>query len=467
MLLFISILIPVLLGNTLLVLIFSRQKQVKKQKYNFIEFLCWSYGLGAGLVTFSMFILVLLKVPFSLLNFNLVIISLLVLGFIFIIVNKKNIPKFFLPQIKISRLTFLELILILVILFEIGFVFSEALSRPIFVFDTLTNWAFKAKIFFFEESNVFNPLSPLSLAGASHLNYPLHGPFLMAWVYLWLGEINETSVNLIFAFYFLSLLGLIYFSLRHFVPRKISLIFTMFLSTMPLFNYHGFNAYVDLPFTFYFTGAVIFLFRYFKEKDSPCLILAGLWAGLASLTKNEGLMLSVVLLIVFGIYLIREKKIKTEFKNFLFFIFYFLFLTLPWIIFKIIFHLGYSNVDTGKVFLNQFHPEIFDQVFRQIFLANSFHLWPGIFLLIFLIKWRQVKVNYNFYLFFIILITLAAYFVLYLFTSSYQFMIDGTAFCRNMMVLIPTSIFLAALLVKDQKTPDLPLPSLRVLLSLK
>jgi 4-amino-4-deoxy-L-arabinose transferase-like glycosyltransferase len=317
-------------------------------------------------------------------------------------------------------------------------------------FDALAIWAWKAKVFFFEKLRAFKIDSPLFLGGGSHINYPLHLPLLMTWTYFWLGKANDVLVNLIFALYFISLLGLFYFSLRNFLSRQISLIFTMFLSTLPLLNYHGFNAYADLPLTFYFTTSAIFLIRYFQEKRSAWPILAGLFAGLAGWTKNEGLMLAIILFIVFIIYLIKEKKLKANFKHFLFYILSSAFLLLPWLIFKKIFHLGFSNLEPGALVFDRFHLEVLPEIFKQTFFYHSFHLWPGIFVLVLIFYWPQLKKYQNFYLFLIILGSLIAYFILYFFTPTSQFLLGGTVLGRNLMTIIPLTIFLSALLINPE-----------------
>jgi len=235
--------------------------------------------------------------------------------------------------------------------------------------------------------------------------------------------------------------------LRPLVSRKIALIFTLFLATIPLFDYHGFNAYVDLPLTFYFTAAAIFLFYYFQKKHLFWLILSGLFSGLAAWTKNEGLMLAALLFIVLLYFLLKEKGSK---KDVFFYFLSFIFFVLPWFIFKGVHHLGFSNVDYQTLPFNQFHPEIFLSVLKQVFLFHSFHLWPGIFVLILLINLSKFKTNSFLCLFLVVFGGLIAFFILYLFTANAQHVLDGHIVSRNLMTIIPLSIFLSALLSDDK-----------------
>jgi len=364
------------------------------------------------------------------------------------------------------NLNFLEVILIFIIIFEIGFVFFESSLRPAINYDTLATWGWKAKVFFYQPKEAFTPNSNLFLGGGGHQNYPLHIPILMTWVYLWLAEVNDVAVNLIFALCFVGLIGFVYLSLRKEIGRQKSLIFTMFLATLPLLDYHGFNAYADLPLAFYFTLAAIFLFRYFKNRQTPDLILAGILAGLTTWVKNEGLMLAGVLMIVLFIHLIREKMVKNEVKRFLFSVFCFLIFFLPWFIFKKFFGLGYGLNTATNFQLSGFHPEILPKILEQLFIFHSFHLWPGIFLIILgmriacLRPYRRLADRTSTtrtgtsecalrVLFLIVFGALAGFLFIYLFSPAYEFAVNGMASSRNLLVIMPLTIFLAAYLFRS------------------
>ena len=391
---------------------------------------------------------------------------------------------------RILRFNFLEIILIIIIVFEIVFVFFSAGLRPTINFDALDNWALKGKLFYYQPELTFNSQSNLFLGGGSHRNYPLHVPLLMTWSYFWLGQVNDTLINLIFAFYYLALIAFVYFCLRDFVLRKTALFFTMLLATLPLLSYHGFVAYADLILCFYFTLAAICLFKHICQTKPPYrfnLFLAGLFTGLSTWVKNEGLMLAGVLLIVFLIYLWRSglQRGRTSVKkDLLNFIFGFLLFFLPWIIFKIYFGFGFSGLTLkGPIGFGEFHPEVLLPLLRQVFVLNSFHVWPVIFILILLFSWRQLfpRLSYSHgrpaqipsglcginirralpaphrtcsgagvrLLFLTIIGVLAAYFILYFFTPYFQFVLDGTIVGRNLLTILPISVFLGGLIIDE------------------
>lgn len=363
-------------------------------------------------------------------------------------------------------ITFLEIFLILIIIFEIGFVVFESTLRPVMQFDALSNWAWKAKILFYQPHEFFTKTSELFLGGV-HPNYPFVIPLIMAGIYYLFGQVNDMVVGLFFALHFVILIGFIYWSLKSLgaqPPKRFSkkqrtfaLVFTALLSTIPLLSYHGFSSYADLPLTLYFTIASIFLFKYMAvQPRTYYLVIAGIFAGLSTLAKNEGLMLSAVLFIVFILYTWKTHyrgrvPIVTIVKQFTFFIVPFLILFLPWFAFKLYFGLGYSNVP-GPLFTG-FHLEVVPAFLQQIFLSNSFHIWPGIFLIILFFKAPLVFSRPYVYILLIIFGVVCAYLIIYIFTPSYEFALAGTIIGRNILTIIPLTIFLAGLLFqqKNQK----------------
>lgn len=350
-----------------------------------------------------------------------------------------------------------HILLILIIIFEVGFVVFESTLRPVIQADALYSWAWKAKVLFYQPYEFFNKSSDFFLGGGgANPNYPFFLPMIMAGIYYVLGNVNDALVGLLFALHFVAIVVFMYISLRWFVSRSIALLSTAILSTIPLLSYHGLSAYPDVPLTLYFTIAGIFLFKYMyavRPRTSD-LVAAGIFAGLSTWIKNEGLMLSGVLFIVFILYTWKSDyrgrdTIVDMVKRLVFFAGPFLFFFLPWFVFKLYFGLSYSNVSGS--FFTGFHPEVVINFFQQIFISNSFHLWPAIFLLILFLRARCVVRAPYIYLLFIIIGAIGAYGMLYVFTPSYEFALDGTVIGRNMLTIVPLSIFLAGLLFSDKK----------------
>ena len=458
--LFLSIIIPLIFGFCILNLFFYAtpyfiKRSPDNEKHNILEFFIWSYGTGCGLITLFIFVLSILGLPFNLWVFNLPLLILFLINIIFIFLKRRIAVQLYFSSFR--RFSFIEIALILIILFEIFFALSESVLRPVINFDAIAQWGWNAKVLFFEGHQFFDSHSDLFLGGV-HINYPLHIPLLMTWFYFWqkpIGDIaflrqidtnliNDASVNLLFSLYFLALVGLIYFSLRRIVSRKLSLLFAAILATLPLIDYHSFNAYADLPLAFYFTGAAVFMFFYFQNQRKQWLILSAIFSGLAAWTKNEGLFLAIIIFVILFLYLLKEKKIRTHLKDLAIFFIIFSVIFWPWMLYKLFYGLGYSNMANDSFGSLGFHPEIFSPVLFQIFFARSFNLWFGIFVLILFIRLKQLKKDHNLYLLLIILGSVLSYFLIYLLTPSFKFAMDGTVVGRNFITIAPFSIFLAA-----------------------
>ncbi len=448
--LILSLLSSFVFGAGILFLL-SHKKDIKISR---VKFCIFSFALGTGLTSFLMFWFGLIGLSWLVFAMALVILD----GIFIVLMLMQKWGFLERPARKKLNWSWLEILLVLIIIFEIGFVFISAGLRPVINFDALNNWAFRGKVFFLEPELAFDSQGNFFLGSQVQQNYPLHIPLYLTWVYFWLGEVNDALVGLVFAFYFLALIGFVFFSIKKRTGWRISLIFTMFLATLPLLNYHGFVAYADLCLSFYFTLAAISLFNYLTQKRKIDLIGAGLFTGLMPWVKNEGLMLAVVLVTVFLIYLLNlfrkkyNKEIRfQEIKRFFSFIYGSLIFFLPWLIFKIWFGFGFDSVQPGSgITFIGWHPEIFMPLWQQIFLSNSFHIWPGVFVLILILFYKKVFTPPYFYLFLMILGGFLAYLTLYIFTASFEFVSQGTVVGRNLITLVPISIFLAALLFKHK-----------------
>lgn len=459
--LFVSLFIPWLIGAEVLNLL-KRRFSASGQPGP--VWLVFSFALGLGLTSYLMFWSGLIGLPLKVFMATLTGLAGISAVFYlmrftvfnrgkFLVSEKTWFKNLFSLNLKIDFLSIVKIILLLIIIFQVVFIFTEAGLRPHIYVDILENWGWKAKVFFYQPDQAFNPQSSLFLGGESHRHYPLHVSLFMTWIYSWLGEVNDALINVVFVFYFIALLILVYFTLRSWTKsdpwrNALNLVLTAVLATLPLLNYHGFNAYADLPLTFYFTLAAVCFFNYLKNHSRLNLVLAALFAGLSVWVKNTGLVLSAVIFIVFLIYLINsylKKDWRSAGKDFLFFCFWFVIFIGPWLVFKKIFAIVYI----GNPAVSWFHPEVIPAVFQQIFLLRSFHFWPFIFVLILMFKWRKIGIYPNYYLFLVILGAIAVYFCLYLFTTHYEYVIDGTSVGRNFLTLMPISVFLAGILLKD------------------
>ncbi|MGB9609200.1 MAG: hypothetical protein ACPL3E_02375 [Minisyncoccia bacterium] len=433
-----------------------------KVKFFFLEKLALGFGLGTLVITFIIFILSFFGFRFSqsnilILSAGLLIVSL-VISYFFqpfrISLQIRNLPiRIFQNKSKIISHIFL-LILILIIIFKIGYVFAEAYLRPIIQFDAVANWSLRARVFFFQERIPIHPQEPYWLGAGGHENYPLHLPLLELWASKILGQWHEPTLEMISPFYYLSLLIIFYFTLSHLIGKKLAIIFTFFLATLPFLNYHAFAAYADLPLSFYLTAAVILCFLGLKKNNGAYFSLAILFCFGAAWIKNEGLFLSLIILFCLTIYLLIKKQLKSYLRLISLWLIFFI-LLLPWLIFMAYHHLGFSNIGarpspaSGPMVFG-FYPRALSFIWASLLLESGWHiLW--LVLILTLISWPKSFFNkFNLFLGLNVFGSLFFYFALYLFTSAnFEYLKMGMILNRNLLTVVPLVLFYLGLIFSE------------------
>jgi len=179
--------------------------------------------------------------------------------------------------------------------------------------DAFAIWNLHARFLFLGGSHWrdgFNALIPWS-----HPDYPLLLPAATARFCSYAG-INSPMVpavlGLVFAFSTLSLLVSSLFQLR---GPNAALLAGIALSSTPFFAEHGAAQYADVPLSFFILATIVLL--HFGSHLEPiiqsrrlnrCWTLAGVAAGFAAWTKNEGLLFLTALLFAFCLFSITKRS---------------------------------------------------------------------------------------------------------------------------------------------------------------
>ncbi|MBN2057416.1 MAG: hypothetical protein JW782_01285 [Candidatus Saganbacteria bacterium] len=449
-----SLLFPLLLGYCIVALVL-RNRTISPA----LERFAWAFGLGTAFLTMVMFILVLLKVPLTLANIILPCLVLLCPALFLII--KKRYPLFGLFSLSATfrsvliadkeqgRLVYWsERTLLLAVILKIGYVFFEALIKPVVAWDAWTSWAFKARIFFIDKVPLVSYFEryPIGIK-----DYPLHIPFLETWIYNCLGVWNDQVVKIIFPLYFVCLLLILYYGLRRLLPRLNSLIFTFVLSALPFLTYHATISYADFPLAFYYLAGLMLLYLFMASKDKSFLLLSMLYLGCLPWVKKEGMLLLAVVLFVYLLYLFFEKdgaSFKDKLLSDLKYLVVPLLLSAPWALFKTAMGIG-ANRDQ-RPYLPAFSvlAERLVNLLRisgeKMFFSGNWNiLWALFFLVGAIYFWRIISSKAK-YLFLTVLLNLAALAAIYLFTDSYKYLLDGTTLNRNMLTFIPSLVLCLA-----------------------
>ena len=425
--------------------------------------LALAYGLGSMLMTISLFFqLFIFKNHFSLLSSWLVILIEVIILLILVIrrgvfprreiwqsvFNLTKQIKFLKEWRSIFSSSKRALIILVVILILINSLISlnNALSRPMATFDSLATWSWKAKILFQETEISFNPETFFYLGGGGHLNYPWHVPLAQYWLQVNLGTYHDSLPNLIFVFYFFALLIVIFHFLKRYLSIFQALVFSFFLSSMPLVFYHAFNAYADLSLTFYISVALIFSIFWLTRKQRSDFYLSAIFWGLSFWIKDAALIFYLAFLLAFLIYVLKK---KLRFKDWVKYILTTLLVISPWLIFKINYQLSFSNVGWSWLF----QPRAIISFMETMFVSYSWNIWWFIVLIVVFLNFKKIISSFVqsfFWLF--LLVSFLGLILLFSFTPAAQYALDNTALSRTLIPLAISSIMAVGLALSRKRS---------------
>jgi hypothetical protein len=178
--------------------------------------------------------------------------------------------------------------------------------------DAFAIWNLHARFLFLGGAHWRDGFSPL--IPWSHPDYPLLLPASVAHFWTFIGN-DDPAVPAVtgFAFTF-STVGLLFSSLYVIRGRVVATLGGVALLATPAFFEVGAWQYADIPLSFFFLAAVA-LFALHEERSdgasrpSPGLLaLAGLAAGFAAWTKNEGLLFLCAFLMARFLILVRRER---------------------------------------------------------------------------------------------------------------------------------------------------------------
>lgn len=152
-------------------------------------------------------------------------------------------------------------------------------------------------------------------------DYPLLLPLSVARGWEYVGRdtvLIPITIALLFTF---AVATLLYSSLSVLRSKGQGLLAGLILLGTPYFILRGAAQEADVPLSFFFLATVVLLLLYGRaaDKNSVLLILAGLMAGFAAWTKNEGWLFLVAVVAARSIVMIVGKNWKAHLRQMLFF----------------------------------------------------------------------------------------------------------------------------------------------------
>jgi hypothetical protein len=480
--LFVSLSIPVAVGYLLASWFLSDDAEV-----GVFERLFLGYGLGLGLLSLEMLVLGLLGVPYTIFSITAVQ-FLFSLVLVYLMYRGGGVKEALFSggigtggrgaaNLKSGWKLYLSLFLVIWVFFKMGLVVQESIVRPMYAWDTWANWSAGAKLFFYEKGLVLDTADE-NFFGKGYrvfLGHPLNTPLLQVWIALWEGAFHEAHVKAWAAFYYISLMGILFLAVTRDSNPFYGIISVFFLSTVPILTFHGMEGYADLPLSYYGLAATVCLWRYMGTEKRGYLIVSGALLGAGCFTKNEGLLFFLAILAVLCLFIVLERKkpLPAVFS----FLIAFLVMAGPWFLFKALggFGFGHGGEQSAMTWFGDpkvsagvargIHWDVIAVALKEIFFKANFNLIFPFWIVLTGFALKTVFRTNLKYLYIVILALMAMFMFIYLIFESTA-VTEITGLHRNTLTYVPIIFFASAVLaariwpprVESPLTEDGPLP---------
>jgi len=204
----------------------------------------------------------------------------------------------------LPRLSGLEAVLVAAGTMVVLAYLLSLVAKPLFGFDAIALWLFKAKLYYGQQS--------VSLQAVSHdvgrnLDYPPLLSLMVASLYTLIGQANDLLGKAVTFIFVLVGAAASLTALGRWLDRPLAITFTFVLVAMPMFApalltgpYFG---YADYPLGIFMMLSLLFFFEGQTTRRATSYLFAVVFAALAALTKNEGLPLLAIVLVLLAIHL--------------------------------------------------------------------------------------------------------------------------------------------------------------------
>lgn len=423
------------------------------------ERLCLGYGAGLGAASYFIFLLGAFKVPYTLAS---VLPPFLILIIICAAVS-------FLARQKAGEawasggggtgaegvlIKTLMAVLIVWIGFKVSFVLIEGLNRPILAQDSWFNRS--AKVFFYNRGLMLDTADEHFFGRGYRiiLGYPLLTFMEQLWVSFMIGTFHESLAKAWAPFYFLSIVGLVFVTVKREGGVLPALIAAAFLSAAPLLTFHAVESYSDIALSYNLLAGSVLLWRYMEKGDNGAAALSGLFMGMAVFTKSEGL----IYIGAAGLSLLAHTVLEKNgrWRPLFYFIASAAVYILPWVVFKSYYGLGYGHgYGTGVGAADEMgaipwaetpHFEIWGVLFKEMFLSvDSGHIFAFLAFITF-IGFRDFSRSNIKYICLVLAVIVAGYLFVYTMTYDYKYVMNRMATNRNFVTIVPLAALIGGLI---------------------
>lgn len=285
-----------------------------------MERLGTSYLLGFGIFTLLMFCYSTLGLRITLQSTITALIGGILLMTALLIVFKRkifiNLPGFIKSVLGLSRL---EKIIVLAITAIVVASLIITTYFPVYIWDALALYDFRAKMI-----AQFGFYTQIAGNYVWFGGYPLFTSLSHALVYIFEGDNPQFLYSLMYFSYILVFYG----AIREVVNRKIALITSLMLATIPVLFDHSTFAYTNLPYSIFLSMGSIYLYVWFvKNKPIGYLLLSAIMTGLSTWTRSAEpfWMINIVILGFLSLYRFKKYLLTS-----MLYVFTFLLIREPW-----------------------------------------------------------------------------------------------------------------------------------------
>jgi len=263
--------------------------------------LAFGTGLGiSSLLTFFSFLIINQFNPWFIITINLIVLIILL---IFNLKSYGALPTQ--PKSKdkkhiffnISIALFFTLLLPLILFLSRRHLFGE--------WDAWALWNMKSKFLIFGGTDwrmIFTQLH-----WHTQPDYPLLLPFIHTWSFCFTQE-TLLPIPRITAAVFAALCPvLLYGGLNQFIKKEIAFLATGLLVVNPFYMFLSTAQYADILLGFYLLSGLITITLSFRTNSKKITLLSGFLLGLMTFTKNEGIVLTLLITGITFLYMIYEK----------------------------------------------------------------------------------------------------------------------------------------------------------------
>lgn len=363
-----------------------------------------------------------------------------------------------LPQ----RLTKVETVIWLSIIFVLAVVLVSSLSVPLVEWDAFSIWGFKAKVL------IHVALCPTPAyfhdftLSYSHLDYPLMTPFLTAGAYAAMGSVNDQTGKLVSVFLDVLVVPLVFLGLRWKLPRLPALCLCLMLVLLPTFLRYAGCGCADLPLATFYSGSILFVVRWIELQKWEDLILVVLFSSFMAFTKNEGLVLALINGLVLLLFAARKRQLRA-WQGVVFFGIGWLAVNAAWLIWH--HHLPRTHEDYGaklmSVYLWASLPKLKLVVWKMFLQSTAIHQWGWLWImtgLLVALGWRAFWRPGVLALWVLLVLHLLAYALVYCVTPWNLDLLLATTLNRLLWHTIPAVFLLAGWHWAEIKTQSLSPP---------